>query len=102
MHWLEWLEHDVRCGRHSDIPPCCIAWFTTWWRLFIKYPSLRRAYWKVINHQGDFYHIPCPLCLALKRERYTLECSCSDEHNGFSIYDIEIWPRNGVPSQDGG
>ncbi len=31
--------HDIQCGLHSGIPPCCIAWYVTVW---VEWPQERR------------------------------------------------------------
>ena len=81
---LRWFLYDWRCGLHSGIPVCCIAFYTLvaqpliWGR-----PHPYRAYWWLISqrrsHGLDFDHVPCPLCLVRGHVVTVRDCTCADE-----------------------
>lgn len=77
----------VRCGRHSGIPGCCIAWYTTVWRVVLRWERFRC--WTTTNgieHEWHRYHdwrdqdagyVQCPVCKL--RRRYPApvrSCAC--------------------------
>ena len=59
----DWLvaAHDIQCGTHSGIPPCCIAWYVIVWR---HWTQERRDRYTTITHKVSGYagYIPCPRC----------------------------------------
>lgn len=76
---------DLRCGWHSGIRPCCIAWFVTVNR-WIAGTAVRRWYFRLIDRQSTrlgeqgklhFDHVPCPLCLARGRAVVLRDCTCA-------------------------
>lgn len=77
--WLRDLEsvtREVRCGLHSNFPPCCVAWYVLFYR---------RNAWTI---KGKFYrltarrmlpeprYVPCPKCLLTGRKQTLLWCGC--------------------------
>lgn len=61
---------DRECGRHSNIPECCIAfWVQTWWPLVLQSNAESAAFIRArtacIKASGvQFRHVPCDACLA--------------------------------------
>lgn len=84
-------RYDVRCGRHSGIPACCIAWYVTVWRLVFRWERFRC--WTMtdgIRHEWHSYHdwrphpdaeyVQCPVCKL--RQRYPAQtrlCACGSK-----------------------
>lgn len=70
--------HDLRCGLHSGIPVCCIAWYLGPWRWmgYGRAPKLREWYFERIFKRGAFDHIGCPKCLLLRRPVVVRDCTC--------------------------
>jgi hypothetical protein len=69
------MLEDVRCGLHSGIPACCIAWYLGPWRLvgYGRAPRIRRTYFELLD---GFGHIACPLCFLKGRVVEVRECDC--------------------------
>jgi len=76
------LWEHLRCGRHSGIRSCCIAWYVTGWQhLVCGRWWTYQPYWRAIElsqglHGRRFDHVPCPLCLALGRVVELRDCDC--------------------------
>lgn len=67
------LFKDVRCGFHSGIPVCCIAWWVLIWR-WLPF-RLWRAY--LFHVPWPVTHIPCPICLSRDQiVRPVRKCGC--------------------------
>jgi len=72
------ILQDIKCGKHTCIPDCCILFFLSQWRQFSEKESSK--YWKKIdksaNKNGKLYgYIPCPNCLNKKPVNiYTCDC----------------------------
>lgn len=69
------ILHDIRCGFHSGIPACCIAFYLgPWsWVSYGRFPWLRARYLKATQ---DFNYIGCPLCLLRGRRVLVADCLC--------------------------
>lgn len=74
------LRYDLRCGRHSGIPLCCIAWYVTVWRLLgpggvLPYTSPHwYSEWRAVSGAG---YVRCPICKLLSRPAATIvRCAC--------------------------
>lgn len=91
-HEVSRAEVDLRCGLHSGIPRCCIAWFVSCWRFW---PGARfNTYYKIVQlseelHGIAFDHIPCPLCIVRGREDGVLDCACVAEWRGETLEALE-------------
>ncbi len=70
VHWL--------FGRHSGIPDCCIAFFTTEW------DYLAHDYYAGRVHQANWGYVPCPKCLDSGRQIWVRNCAreCGTPHCG--------------------
>jgi hypothetical protein len=73
LWWLRRTLHDVRCGRHSGIPSCCMGWYVGPWR-WISGTWLRRFYFDRIPE--SFQHIGCPRCLWRSNAATVRDCGC--------------------------
>lgn len=73
---LQRVIHDIRCGSHSGIPPCCIAWFIGPWT-WMAGTRLRRAYWDAIP--VNFQHVGCPLCIWRGNIVQVQDCDCGPD-----------------------
>lgn len=83
VHRMRNLLHDLRCGWHSGIRPCCILWYSVvcrhvlygrWWTY--------RPYWRAIEiseylHGKVYDHVPCPACLVQGQVVEVQDCDCS-------------------------
>jgi hypothetical protein len=57
---LDWKRRDIRCGQHSGIPACCIAFFIEDWpRINSATPT---PYTEALE-LADPGYIACPTCL---------------------------------------
>jgi hypothetical protein len=80
-HALAQVAHDIECGTHSGIPPCCIAWFMlvrvhqdpggSEWLAYER--LLGRAMRGRKRHVG---YAPCPACIAARRFVRVRLCRC--------------------------
>lgn len=78
----EYTAHDIRCGLHSGIPICCVAYFITQWqpseknKFGIHAASNRR---EQLDYPKVGY-IPCEQCIRDKNFIPVVhECSCYPE-----------------------
>lgn len=85
---LRRLIHDVRCGRHSAIPPCCIVWFIGPWR-WMSGTWLRGVYWDCIPE--EFQHIGCPRCIWRDEPAEVRDCRCGP-YDWFSRILLDLEP----------
>lgn len=80
-----WL--DLRMGKCSGFPSCCVAFFTFVWSPFVWNAGEARPmtwYQKwYLERIGPFEYIPCPLCLLsgsrVKVRRCTDSCGHLEE-----------------------
>jgi hypothetical protein len=80
---------NVRCGLHSGLPWCCIAWYVTVWTTVAWYHP-------VFENWGDGRgYVPCPICRDKGPESVVevLQCDCElDDDDPESIESaIEIF-----------
>ena len=66
--------HDMKCGRHSGIPLCCIFWFILVWRPLFRFRRLRK--WYIFKVVLDWDYVACPVCWIFKRNKGTKLKSC--------------------------
>lgn len=89
--------YDLECGIHSKFKPCCILWFS-----FVSTPSYYYCFplFKAIRYSqklvevlrepnGNFYHIPCPICLILNRQQIAKSCPSKTHYFNLSKDDID-------------
>jgi hypothetical protein len=76
--WVRRSVWDFRCGRHSNIPSCCMIWFILVWPFVFRFGSAN-SYWERINRLrgGGVDYVVCPLCLALGRVVDVRDCEKS-------------------------
>jgi len=67
--------HDVRCGLHSGIPACCIAFFFVWKRW------LANTAWAETQPK-DWGYAPCPRCVRMGRRITVQKCDCFQKRHG--------------------
>lgn len=77
------LAHDIECGSHSGIPPCCIAWFVLEKRHWQRGDPRQRAYDRSLRRaaprrKGKVGYAPCPTCIAHKRFVAIRVCDCAN------------------------
>ena len=73
MNWPD--EDDIKCGKCSGIPECCVNFFITVWKPLHIDDKL--PYLKVMDNSEkdqDIHYIPCPECLENKRFVTLLPC----------------------------
>ncbi|MBC8296925.1 MAG: hypothetical protein H8E55_14170 [Pelagibacterales bacterium] len=67
---------DLRCGKHSGIPLCCIFWFIFFWCPLWRFERLRMWYF---YKSYEWEYIPCVACLISKRDVGELKkCKCGE------------------------
>lgn len=74
---IEYIARTMKCGLHSNIPMCCILWFTFIWRHHV-YSIGGDVYRSFLADLGRAHprYIPCPACLARRRFNGVLTCGC--------------------------
>lgn len=81
------LEQDIRCGKHSGFPDCCIKFYTTDWERIIillnkgnkeehKNYVKRMSEKAKMNGKSQWGYIPCPDCLEKENFVETKQCLC--------------------------
>lgn len=75
------LAHDIECGTHSGIPPCCIAFFVLEKRHWSCSDPRQRAYDRSLRkaapgRKGKVGYAPCPACITAARFVRVRRCSC--------------------------
>lgn len=77
------IGEQIECGRHSEIPDCCIYFFCTWWQencesarhedyeLLRKVAERIHGYEKVVRSWG---YVACPTCLLTGRKVKLAAC----------------------------
>lgn len=82
--WLGFIENrigDIRCGVHSEMPLCCIAFFIGPWHTMLRgstWTWYRALVAKAVKKHGDFGYVPCPYHLALRRRVEVKTCLCRE------------------------
>lgn len=75
------VAHDIECGTHSGIPPCCIAWFI----LVRMHQEPGSPEWLAYEHSlqearparnGKLGYAPCPECIKARRFVHVRSCRC--------------------------
>lgn len=78
--FLKETFHNIRCGSHSGIKPCCIIWCKTIWKLLNFHR--RKKYMNFASQQNNKIHpgyIPCLLCSFRKDFIKVKKCSCGQQ-----------------------
>lgn len=57
------LSLDVRQGRHSGFPWCCIAFFALVWRPLYRYRGPYDAWMHRVHGPIGCGYVPCPRCM---------------------------------------
>ncbi len=72
---LKAIPDGIKCGQHSNIPDCCIAYYV---RVHVWRSPMELTYWHETNNVllRKFKHIPCPECLRAKRIIKLKKCNC--------------------------
>lgn len=81
------VKYHIKCGLHSNIPPCCILFFVaafseafdscTKKKKPIIYNKIKE---KVFKERGfRFYYQPCPSCLFKAKPKKVKSCDCKYE-----------------------
>jgi len=76
------VAHDVECGTHSGIPPCCIAWFMLVRKHMVPGSPEWLAYERTLRaarpkRRGHVGYATCPTCIAARRFVRVRSCTCS-------------------------
>ena len=69
LMFLNKVKYHWKCGRHSNIPACCVLWFIGPWRIALRVPRL----WSIFY---DSPYVRCPLCRFTHRWNKIKECEC--------------------------
>jgi len=73
------LIHDIRCGIHSGIPACCIAFFVGHWAHGFsedKQAQYITRHRKKLREAGLMGYVACPDCLETKNFTTLKPCAC--------------------------
>lgn len=93
--------HDIVCGLHSGIPPCCVAFFVMTWEplMFEEWLAeeekdterletiehLMAGWWNCITEPDDNWgYIPCPACFLQGKRVKVRRCKCYDKRSKLS------------------
>ena len=78
MRWVWRRWWDVRCGRHSGFPRCCVLWYVTVWQFVLLDRSegfiYRYRYLRVFGR--DVEYVRCPMCYLRRRAVAMQVCDC--------------------------
>ena len=85
--------HDIKCGRHSGIPWCCIFWFIFVWCPLWGCKRLRE--WYVLKVVLDWDYVACPICWLTKKNKgeKLKSCNCGTGISGFEMDKNGVWRR---------
>ncbi len=76
------LGLDIRMGRCSGIPLCCIAWFVVVWPLFqdtsVHVPPRQQWYLSLTTPGSE--HVQCPACILRRRVVTVRDCTPACGH----------------------
>lgn len=86
---FESVENDIKCGKHSGFPNCCIKFYTTKWQEILENinngkPEEHRNYFKKMEEKEKIIgkkigYIPCPQCLEKENFVEAKDCMCCFE-----------------------
>jgi|ETNvirnome_2_300_1030623.scaffolds.fasta_scaffold04633_11 hypothetical protein len=69
---------DWDCGKHSNIPRCCILWYIgPWQKIMMKVPKLWRMYYTT-NETDKVEYIRCPVCIVRDHMVLLKDCKCDE------------------------
>lgn len=77
------VSYDLKKGRCSGIPWCCIAFYILLWMPLRRFQRLRKAYtrWAHKDQVWTGEYVPCPLCRLLKHQIQIKQCSPACSHD---------------------
>lgn len=85
-----WNKNVIKCGLHSGIPECCVAFYVLAWEDLYAMPEYAKAMDKVrhlgrhraANNYRLIGYVPCPACLLAETFVKVRRCKCGEIGTG--------------------
>ena len=78
-------SHARECGAHSNIPPCCVAFFVEQWSPVLESRPRKAAFWRACMQLADMlsgyrtFYVRCPACLWSGQSNPLRRCACLEK-----------------------